>query len=320
MVRAYKVKGEKRKKKGENYDKEEEIEVPLEEEESTKRMKTEHTAADTEAAERVVDLLSGIPVVAADQTNKAGVIFIIERASLEIAKIGKTYQLLNSDEHSNFLKKNGRNPSDYRPDIAHQINGNQQEVDGSNFCQLFVEMGGGMSWSDSECVLELGSIDGIAAMLSILDSRVNKAGRLKALYVRTEKGVLFEVKPHVRIPRTFKRFAGIMLQLLQKLSITAVGKREKLLRVIKNPVTQYLPIDCRKIGFSHSSEKLVDIQDYVNGVNNDTNLVFVVGAMAHGKIDKDYVEDYLSISDYPLSAAYCISMITNAMERKWKIL
>lgn len=266
MVRPYKVKGEKRKKKGENYDKEEEIAPPVEEE-STKRVKTEHTAAaDTEAAERVVDLLAGIPVVANDQTNKPGVIFIIERASLEIAKIGKTYQLLNSDEHSNFLKKNGRNPSDYRPDIAHQ------------------------------------------AMLTILDSRVNKAGRLKALYVRTEKGVLFEVKPHVRIPRTFKRFAGIMLQLLQKLSITAVGKREKLLRVIKNPVTQYLPIDCRKIGFSHSSEKLVDIQEYVNGINNDMNLVFVVGAMAHGKIDRDYVEDYLSISDYPLSAAYCISM------------
>ncbi|CAN4128181.1 unnamed protein product [Withania somnifera] len=247
MVRPYKVKGEKRKNKGENYDKEE-IEEPLEEEStgSDKRAKTEHTAANTEAAERVVDLLAGIPVVATDQSTKPGVIFIIERASLEIAKIG--------------------------------------------------------------------------AMLSVLDSRVNKAGRLKALYVRTEKGVLLEVKPHVRIPRTFKRFAGIMLQLLQKLSITAVGKREKLLRVIKNPVTQYLPINCRKIGFSHSSEKLVDIQDYVNGVNNDMDLVFVVGAMAHGKIDKDYVEDYLSISDYPLSAAYCISMITNAVERKWKIL
>ncbi|KAJ8543099.1 hypothetical protein K7X08_005622 [Anisodus acutangulus] len=149
------------------------------------------------------------------------------------------------------------------------------------------------------------------AMLSILDSRVNKAGRLKALYVRTEKGVLFEVKPHVRIPRTFKRFAGIMLQLLQKLSITAVGKREKLLRVIKKTLLH---------SFSHSSEKLVDIQDYVNGINNDMNLVFVIGAMAHGKIDKDYVEDYLSISDYPLSAAYCLSMIMNAVERKWKIL
>ena len=38
------------------------------------------------------------------------------------------------------------------------------------------------------------------------------------------------------------------VQLLQKLSITAVGKREKLLRVIKNPVTQYLPVNSRKIG------------------------------------------------------------------------
>lgn len=90
MVRAYKVKGEKRKKKGENYDKEE-IEEHLEEEPkvSEKRAKMEHTAADTEAAERVVDLLAGIPVVATDQTSKPGVIFIVERASLEIAKIGK---------------------------------------------------------------------------------------------------------------------------------------------------------------------------------------------------------------------------------------
>lgn len=44
----------------------------------------------------------------------------------------------------------------------------------------------------------------------ILDSPLNKSGRVQAVYVRTEKGVLFEVKPHVRIPRTFKRFAGIM--------------------------------------------------------------------------------------------------------------
>ena len=31
-------------------------------------------------------------------------------------------------------------------------------------------------------------------------------------------------------------------------------------------------------GFSHSSEKLVDIQDYVNGVDDEMNLVFVVRA------------------------------------------
>lgn len=232
-------------------------------------------------AEEIANELPSLPIVLADDqknANKPGVIFILEKASLEVAKVGKNYQLLNSDKHANFLRRNGRNPADYRPDIAHQ------------------------------------------AILMILDSTLNKSGRMKALYVKTEKGVLFEIKPHVRIPRTFDRFSGIMLQLLQKLSITAVGKREKLLRAIQNPVTQYLPINSRKIGFSHSSQKLVDMQDYVAAVGNDTNLVFVVGAMAHGKIDVDYIEDFISISDYPLSAAFCISRICNAVERNWRVL
>ncbi|KZV52612.1 hypothetical protein F511_07005 [Dorcoceras hygrometricum] len=158
------------------------------------------------------------------------------------------------------------------------------------------------------------------AIQYILDSRVNKIGRLKALYVKTQQGILFQIKPHARLPRTYKRFSGLMVQLLQKLHITASGKGEKLLRVIKNPVTQYLPIKSRKIGFSHSSEKLVKMHDYVGTVNSELDLVFVVGAMAHGKIDKDYVEDYVSISSFPLSAVYCLSIITNALEQKWDIL
>ena len=38
------------------------------------------------------------------------------------------------------------------------------------------------------------------------------------------------------------------VQLLQKLSITAVGKHEKLLRAIKNTVSRYLPVNSCKIG------------------------------------------------------------------------
>ena len=30
------------------------------------------------------------------------------------------------------------------------------------------------------------------------------------MYIHTAKGVLIEVNPHVRIPRTFKRFSGLM--------------------------------------------------------------------------------------------------------------
>lgn len=50
-----------------------------------------------------------------------------------------------------------------------------------------------------------------------------------------------------------KYFYNIAAQLLQKLSITAVGKREKLLNVIKNPVTRYLPVGAKKIGKSSYS-------------------------------------------------------------------
>ncbi|CAI0410543.1 unnamed protein product [Linum tenue] len=243
MVRPFGVKGQKRKRK-EKYDRDEEEGEEEEKDEKEMEEKESETAADE---------MAGIPIVQIDQqTKKPGVIFVLERASLEVAKVGKTYQILNSDDHANFLKRNNKNPADYRPDIVYQ------------------------------------------ALLSILDSPLNKAGRLRAVYVKTDKGVLFEVKPNVRIPRTYKRFAGIMLQLLQKLSISAAGKREKLLRVIKNPVTQYLPVSSRKIGFSYSSDKLVEMSKYVGTVSSDADLVFVVGAMSHGKIDCDYIEDFIA--------------------------
>ncbi|KAI9082942.1 hypothetical protein K1719_035085 [Acacia pycnantha] len=282
MTRPYGVKDRKRKKK-EKYDAEEDEEA---EQMEVKRAMTENLnsfeeekpaeeAQDADAA----DELEGIPMAPSDRnTDKSKVIFVLERASLEVAKVGKSYQILNSDDHANFLRKHNRNPADYRPDIIHQ------------------------------------------ALLMILDSPLNKAGRVQAVYVRTEKGVLFEVKPHVRVPRTFKRFAGVMLQLLQKLSITAVGKRDKLLRVIKNPVTQHLPLDSRKIGLSYNSQKLVDMNDHVTTIPTNMTPVFVVGAMAHGKVETDYTDEFIAVSGYPLSAAYCLTRICAALEGKWKIL
>jgi rRNA small subunit pseudouridine methyltransferase Nep1 len=49
----------------------------------------------------------------------------------------------------------------------------------------------------------------LQCLLTLLDSPLNKAGRLQ-VYVHTAKGVLIEINPHVRIPRTFKRFSGLM--------------------------------------------------------------------------------------------------------------
>ena len=49
--------------------------------------------------------------------------------------------------------------------------------------------------------------------------------------MHTAKNVLIKVHPQVRLPRTFRRFCGLMVQLLQKLSIRATNGPDKLLRV-----------------------------------------------------------------------------------------
>lgn len=33
----------------------------------------------------------------------------------------QNYQLLNCDDHANFLRKHKRDPAQYRPDITHQV-------------------------------------------------------------------------------------------------------------------------------------------------------------------------------------------------------
>ena len=46
------------------------------------------------------------------------------------------------------------------------------------------------------------------------------------------------------------------MQLLQKLSIRANNGPDKLLRVIKQPVTQHLPTGARRVGLSHAAPSL----------------------------------------------------------------
>ena len=49
----------------------------------------------------------------------------------------------------------------------------------------------------------------LQCLLTLMDSPLNKAGRLQ-VYMRTQKNVLIEINPQTRIPRTFKRFSGLI--------------------------------------------------------------------------------------------------------------
>lgn len=47
------------------------------------------------------------------------------------------------------------------------------------------------------------------SLLMLFDSPLNRAGLLQ-VYIHTNKNVLIEINPQCRIPRTFKRFGGLM--------------------------------------------------------------------------------------------------------------
>ncbi|XP_021749017.1 ribosomal RNA small subunit methyltransferase nep-1-like [Chenopodium quinoa] len=193
--------------------------------------------------------ICGIPLIipTCKDAGGASVTFVLERASLTLANVGKRYQILSSNDHADYLRKKKMNPYIYRPDIVHQ------------------------------------------ALCSIMDSRIRKVGRLKAVYIQTEDGVLIKVEPNVQIPRQLESFCDMMAELLQTLRIKAKGSRKQVLRVVANPVTKYLSPTSHKIGLSFSSEKAVELRKYVSGINSNEDVVFVVGVMARGNIECDYI-------------------------------
>ncbi|KAJ8673037.1 hypothetical protein QAD02_004298 [Eretmocerus hayati] len=153
-------------------------------------------------------------------------------------------------------------------------------------------------------------------LLMLMDSPLNRAGLLQ-VYIKTEKNVLIEINPQTRIPRTFKRFAGLMVQLLHKFSVRASDGPVRLLKVIKNPVTDHLPVGCKKIAMSFSANKVVHPREFVP---TDEPIAIVVGAMAHGQVKADYTEATYSISNYPLSAAITCGKLCSAFEETWDVI
>ena len=194
------------------------------------------------------------------------------------------------------MRKMGRDISEARPDITHQVRSKGLECY-VNILILYPQ-----------------------CLLTLLDSPINKAGKLQ-IYIQTAKNVLIEVSPTVRIPRTFKRFAGLMVQLLHRHQIRSTSSQEKLIHVIKNPITDHLPPNCRKVTLSFDAE-VVRVRDYVKSLNNNESICVFIGAMAKGNDDfADHLkDDSISISNFNLSASVACSKFCHAAEDVWGII
>ena len=153
-------------------------------------------------------------------------------------------------------------------------------------------------------------------LLNLFESPLNKAGMLQ-VYIRTKENVLIEISPKTKIPRTIKRFCGLMGQLLQKYRIRAMNSSEVLLKVIKNPITQYIPFGCPIIS-TNEKNKLIKLEDYIDNLKSN-NVAFVVGAISKGDVNIDYMTDTISISSFPLTAGIVCSKICTAFEKCWDV-
>ena len=153
-------------------------------------------------------------------------------------------------------------------------------------------------------------------LLNLFESPLNKAGMLQ-VFIRTKENVLIEISPKTKIPRTIKRFCGLMGQLLQKYRIRAMNSSEVLLKVIKNPITQYIPFGCPIISTSEKSNT-VKLEDYIYNLKSN-NVAFVVGAISKGDVNIDYMTDTISISSFPLTAGIVCSKICTAFEKCWDV-
>jgi rRNA small subunit pseudouridine methyltransferase Nep1 len=215
------------------------------------------------------------------------IIVLLDKATMETVKNRRgVYELMNCDDHRDLCKRKlKKDPNDFRPDILHQ------------------------------------------ELLALLDSPLNKAGMLQ-VYIRTGKGILIEVNPSIRVPRTFKRFSGLMVQLLHKMKIKAASEGTTLLKVIKNPFSQHLPAGTRCFGFSsqgtlYSPISLAKTLLPPTAEQCKAPMLYIVGAMSTGHVsleDHPYIEEMLSISEYPLSGAAALSRIVGGIEHHWGIV
>merc|ERR1711920_332511 len=157
-------------------------------------------------------------------------------------------------------------------------------------------------------------------LMALLDSPLNKAGKL-LIYIHTAQNVLIEVHPSLRVPRTFKRFAGLAVELLQRHKIRAAQANETLMKVVSNPVEKYFPAGSRRFGLSVAGRE-VKLRDFAGDLEKEANdartavpIVISIGAVAHSdpvqeeKFGGGYIEEKISICPWGLSAACCCSKV-----------
>eukprot|EP00668_Euglena_longa_P011674 GGOE01014086.1.p1 GENE.GGOE01014086.1~~GGOE01014086.1.p1 ORF type:complete len:274 (+),score=71.23 GGOE01014086.1:60-824(+) len=218
------------------------------------------------------------------------VMVILEQAGLGLAVVGKRANtLLCHQEHGYWLKLQGKPPSRFRPDVVHQT------------------------------------------LLSVFDSPLAKSGRVR-VFINTDRNRCIEINPQTRVPRTMKRFQGLMAQLLGR-GRGAVTSPEGLVLfgLASHPMRAYVPEGSRVYSLTNFDRYLnprAFVKELAEAPCTHSNLftdpvqaVVVVNA-ASDALDApqvDYVTDYVTLSQYPMTPSIACSKVLDAFEGLWGI-
>jgi len=153
------------------------------------------------------------------------------------------------------------------------------------------------------------------SLLEALNSPLNKEGKLR-IYIHTLHDYVIYVDPSVRIPRDYRRFIGLMEQLLVEGKVPP--KSENPLLYVKNrrlrDIVDEINADVTVLLVEHGIRKhILDLAREVKGKKS----CFIVGGFPHG----DFNEETLAITDFkvsiyhePLETWSVVSRIISAME------
>eukprot|EP00747_Dinoflagellata_sp_TGD_P160314 gnl/TRDRNA2_/TRDRNA2_177966_c2_seq5.p1 gnl/TRDRNA2_/TRDRNA2_177966_c2~~gnl/TRDRNA2_/TRDRNA2_177966_c2_seq5.p1 ORF type:complete len:269 (+),score=-43.06 gnl/TRDRNA2_/TRDRNA2_177966_c2_seq5:22-828(+) len=236
-----------------------------------------------------------------NKSYRRGVIFMLYSTSLETAKIGNTLQLLDHENHIKFLKNHKRDPSRYRPDICHHallsiLESPLNLVKTQFICLLFKPI---THFIKNNCLLQ--------------------SGNIRSIYLQTITNLLIVINPRINLPRTYHKFCEIMIRLMRNGSLRQINSHDKLLKVIKGPVSNHLPKKSLRIGLSPLAPNLVNLECLIETVPKQIPLVFLVTVNENHRIPVS-PDHWIAVSSYPLNIVSLLNKIVNTIENRWCIV
>ncbi|KAG9392447.1 Ribosomal biogenesis methyltransferase EMG1/NEP1 [Carpediemonas membranifera] len=158
-------------------------------------------------------------------------------------------------------------------------------------------------------------------LLNLLDCPLCKSGHLKIL-IHTESGVVISVSPSIRIPRTYGRFAPLIVKVLEEGVLRTVVEGEEgetLMERLEGSIEQHMA--GRRVVLEPNLSKLVEINQYVNHqLEAAADHTFIIGVSTAEEVELAYhVDDFITVSEYEVAASYLATKVTTAFERLYAI-